>query len=221
MIQSVEVEDKMPQRTNSDLESHTNTGQTRATVLLPSCAARVGLLTLSQKGKCSSHQVHGADNHYVKPRLLHARIYWMRQLEGSISSVICGRSGDPGFPPFPKTIQNTLKLSKWQTQMATVKQIMEEAVTRKFVHEDSSHIISFCARTMVINNDGEDEDGEDDDGEDDSDGEDDDGEDGDGEDDDGEDGDGEDGDGEDDDGDGEDGDGGDDDDEEGDGEDDD
>ncbi|EHB08436.1 Small G protein signaling modulator 1 [Heterocephalus glaber] len=27
----------------------------------------------------------------------------------------------------------------------TVKQIMEEAVTRKFVHEDSSHIISFCA----------------------------------------------------------------------------
>lgn len=25
-----------------------------------------------------------------------------------------------------------------------VKQIMEEAVTRKFVHEDSSHIISFC-----------------------------------------------------------------------------
>uniref|UniRef100_A0A8C6ZFE5 Small G protein signaling modulator 1 n=1 Tax=Nothoprocta perdicaria TaxID=30464 RepID=A0A8C6ZFE5_NOTPE len=26
-----------------------------------------------------------------------------------------------------------------------VKQIMEEAVTRKFVHEDSSHIISFCA----------------------------------------------------------------------------
>uniref|UniRef100_A0A663EV04 Small G protein signaling modulator 1 n=1 Tax=Aquila chrysaetos chrysaetos TaxID=223781 RepID=A0A663EV04_AQUCH len=27
----------------------------------------------------------------------------------------------------------------------SVKQIMEEAVTRKFVHEDSSHIISFCA----------------------------------------------------------------------------
>uniref|UniRef100_A0A8C2GN57 Small G protein signaling modulator 1a n=1 Tax=Cyprinus carpio TaxID=7962 RepID=A0A8C2GN57_CYPCA len=26
-----------------------------------------------------------------------------------------------------------------------VKQIMEEAVTRKFVHEDSSHIVSFCA----------------------------------------------------------------------------
>uniref|UniRef100_A0A673UBC8 Uncharacterized protein n=1 Tax=Suricata suricatta TaxID=37032 RepID=A0A673UBC8_SURSU len=25
-----------------------------------------------------------------------------------------------------------------------VKQIMEEAVTRKFVHEDSSHISSFC-----------------------------------------------------------------------------
>uniref|UniRef100_A0A8C6J120 Uncharacterized protein n=1 Tax=Melopsittacus undulatus TaxID=13146 RepID=A0A8C6J120_MELUD len=29
--------------------------------------------------------------------------------------------------------------------ISTVKQIMEEAVTRKFVHEDSSHIISFCA----------------------------------------------------------------------------
>ncbi|KAK2522873.1 Sgsm1 [Columba guinea] len=29
--------------------------------------------------------------------------------------------------------------------VSRVKQIMEEAVTRKFVHEDSSHIISFCA----------------------------------------------------------------------------
>ncbi|XP_037536023.1 small G protein signaling modulator 1 [Nematolebias whitei] len=29
--------------------------------------------------------------------------------------------------------------------MSQVKQIMEEAVTRKFVHEDSSHIVSFCA----------------------------------------------------------------------------
>uniref|UniRef100_A0A672JQ71 Small G protein signaling modulator 1a n=1 Tax=Salarias fasciatus TaxID=181472 RepID=A0A672JQ71_SALFA len=28
---------------------------------------------------------------------------------------------------------------------SVVKQIMEEAVTRKFVHEDSSHIVSFCA----------------------------------------------------------------------------
>lgn len=27
-----------------------------------------------------------------------------------------------------------------------VKQIMEEAVTRKFVHADSSHIISFCGK---------------------------------------------------------------------------
>uniref|UniRef100_A0A8B9M8I9 Small G protein signaling modulator 1 n=1 Tax=Accipiter nisus TaxID=211598 RepID=A0A8B9M8I9_9AVES len=31
------------------------------------------------------------------------------------------------------------------TSVQQVKQIMEEAVTRKFVHEDSSHIISFCA----------------------------------------------------------------------------
>uniref|UniRef100_A0A8C6SA33 Small G protein signaling modulator 1a n=1 Tax=Neogobius melanostomus TaxID=47308 RepID=A0A8C6SA33_9GOBI len=35
-----------------------------------------------------------------------------------------------------KLIMNVLKV---------VKQIMEEAVTRKFVHEDSSHIVSFCA----------------------------------------------------------------------------
>ncbi|CAL8386922.1 unnamed protein product [Boreogadus saida] len=30
-----------------------------------------------------------------------------------------------------------------------VKQIMEEAVTRKFVHADSSHIISFCTSTTT------------------------------------------------------------------------
>uniref|UniRef100_A0A2K6KDS6 Small G protein signaling modulator 1 n=1 Tax=Rhinopithecus bieti TaxID=61621 RepID=A0A2K6KDS6_RHIBE len=34
---------------------------------------------------------------------------------------------------------------KKKKKMLQVKQIMEEAVTRKFVHEDSSHIISFCA----------------------------------------------------------------------------
>uniref|UniRef100_A0A8C5SY22 Small G protein signaling modulator 1 n=1 Tax=Laticauda laticaudata TaxID=8630 RepID=A0A8C5SY22_LATLA len=32
----------------------------------------------------------------------------------------------------------------WNGRKSFVKQIMEEAVTRKFVHEDSSHIISFC-----------------------------------------------------------------------------
>lgn len=31
-----------------------------------------------------------------------------------------------------------------------VKQIMEEAVTRKFVHEDSSHIISFCGESLML-----------------------------------------------------------------------
>ena len=30
--------------------------------------------------------------------------------------------------------------------LSQVKQIMEEAVTRKFVHADSSHIISFCGK---------------------------------------------------------------------------
>ncbi|KAF2981142.1 hypothetical protein EK904_011212 [Melospiza melodia maxima] len=34
---------------------------------------------------------------------------------------------------------------KWE-----VKQIMEEAVTRKFVHEDSSHIISFCVGPCAL-----------------------------------------------------------------------
>ncbi|XP_042193327.1 small G protein signaling modulator 1, partial [Callorhinchus milii] len=37
------------------------------------------------------------------------------------------------------------KLGITEEQIKSVKQIMEEAVTRKFVHEDSSHIISFCA----------------------------------------------------------------------------
>ncbi|DAA20554.1 small G protein signaling modulator 1 [Bos taurus] len=36
-------------------------------------------------------------------------------------------------------------LLKERNHWREVKQIMEEAVTRKFVHEDSSHIISFCA----------------------------------------------------------------------------
>ncbi|KAM6965667.1 small G protein signaling modulator 1 [Aplochiton taeniatus] len=36
-----------------------------------------------------------------------------------------------------------------RTVKKEVKQIMEEAVTRKFVHEDSSHIVSFCAAVEV------------------------------------------------------------------------
>ncbi|KAG7273141.1 hypothetical protein CRUP_034539, partial [Coryphaenoides rupestris] len=32
--------------------------------------------------------------------------------------------------------------------MVPVKQIMEEAVTRKFVHEDSSHIVSLCGKSL-------------------------------------------------------------------------
>ncbi|XP_045701091.1 small G protein signaling modulator 1 isoform X3 [Phyllostomus hastatus] len=43
-------------------------------------------------------------------------------------------------PTGPETRQRLLRTVKKE-----VKQIMEEAVTRKFVHEDSSHIISFCA----------------------------------------------------------------------------
>uniref|UniRef100_A0A667ZIT7 Small G protein signaling modulator 1 n=1 Tax=Myripristis murdjan TaxID=586833 RepID=A0A667ZIT7_9TELE len=43
------------------------------------------------------------------------------------------------FPARSGSQQRTL------TRCLYVKQIMEEAVTRKFVHEDSSHIVSFCA----------------------------------------------------------------------------
>lgn len=39
--------------------------------------------------------------------------------------------------------------SNW-TSVQQVKQIMEEAVTRKFVHEDSSHIVSFCGESLVV-----------------------------------------------------------------------
>ena len=31
-----------------------------------------------------------------------------------------------------------------------VKQIMEEAVTKKFVHEDSSHIIALCSKYALL-----------------------------------------------------------------------
>uniref|UniRef100_A0A2K5KJ49 Small G protein signaling modulator 1 n=1 Tax=Cercocebus atys TaxID=9531 RepID=A0A2K5KJ49_CERAT len=41
--------------------------------------------------------------------------------------------------------RRTLLKSHGDSGQNRVKQIMEEAVTRKFVHEDSSHIISFCA----------------------------------------------------------------------------
>uniref|UniRef100_A0A493TTM9 Small G protein signaling modulator 1 n=1 Tax=Anas platyrhynchos platyrhynchos TaxID=8840 RepID=A0A493TTM9_ANAPP len=46
----------------------------------------------------------------------------------------------PLLPTEAETRQRLLRTVKKE-----VKQIMEEAVTRKFVHEDSSHIISFCA----------------------------------------------------------------------------
>uniref|UniRef100_A0A4W5M5A9 Small G protein signaling modulator 1 n=1 Tax=Hucho hucho TaxID=62062 RepID=A0A4W5M5A9_9TELE len=45
-------------------------------------------------------------------------------------------------PPLFWFYRECLSVSLCHSQ---VKQIMEEAVTRKFVHEDSSHIVSFCA----------------------------------------------------------------------------
>ncbi|XP_072839509.2 small G protein signaling modulator 1 isoform X2 [Pogona vitticeps] len=49
----------------------------------------------------------------------------------------------PPLPPPPAEAETRQRLLR--TAKKEVKQIMEEAVTRKFVHEDSSHIISFCA----------------------------------------------------------------------------
>lgn len=40
-------------------------------------------------------------------------------------------------------------LAFMSVSMTQVKQIMEEAVTRKFVHEDSGHIVSFCGKSSV------------------------------------------------------------------------
>ncbi|XP_053445227.1 small G protein signaling modulator 1 isoform X9 [Nycticebus coucang] len=60
----------------------------------------------------------------------------------------------PPPPPPPPGTRNTARSHGFEaetrqrllrTVKKEVKQIMEEAVTRKFVHEDSSHIISFCA----------------------------------------------------------------------------
>lgn len=42
-----------------------------------------------------------------------------------------------------------LKFDVFSNSVQQVKQIMEEAVTRKFVHEDSSHIISFCGESLL------------------------------------------------------------------------
>lgn len=48
------------------------------------------------------------------------------------------------------SIQLTQSASAVSPCPTQVKQIMEEAVTRKFVHEDSSHIVSFCGKSKII-----------------------------------------------------------------------
>ncbi|KAJ6656695.1 hypothetical protein lerEdw1_003582 [Lerista edwardsae] len=58
-------------------------------------------------------------------------------------------SDPPGLQGYQGRGNGSQGLLLWHVRAvdtpAQVKQIMEEAVTRKFVHEDSSHIISFCA----------------------------------------------------------------------------
>ncbi|KAM9118568.1 small G protein signaling modulator 1 isoform 2-T2 [Pangshura tecta] len=64
---------------------------------------------------------------------------------GGIRAAWPGSAGGTNAPlPLPPTEAET-RQRLLRTVKKEVKQIMEEAVTRKFVHEDSSHIISFCA----------------------------------------------------------------------------
>uniref|UniRef100_A0A8C3EKU3 Small G protein signaling modulator 1 n=1 Tax=Corvus moneduloides TaxID=1196302 RepID=A0A8C3EKU3_CORMO len=60
-----------------------------------------------------------------------------------------GKPGSRGGSCAPTPLQDSSLCSMAEVSLTAsvlqVKQIMEEAVTRKFVHEDSSHIISFCA----------------------------------------------------------------------------
>ncbi|XP_049644724.1 small G protein signaling modulator 1 isoform X1 [Suncus etruscus] len=63
-----------------------------------------------------------------------------RGAEGRPGSSPRAALSGPSRPTEAETRQRLLRNVKKE-----VKQIMEEAVTRKFVHEDSSHIISFCA----------------------------------------------------------------------------
>uniref|UniRef100_A0A667GWK7 Uncharacterized protein n=1 Tax=Lynx canadensis TaxID=61383 RepID=A0A667GWK7_LYNCA len=68
---------------------------------------------------------------------LGARIQQSRRVFRPLGSHLCEQR--PGCP------FSTVSLTPGASG---VKQIMEEAVTRKFVHEDSSHIISFCGESM-------------------------------------------------------------------------
>lgn len=79
------------------------------------------------------------------------------QTKGNGQCVLVGLWKEEGLPKHSRQPANTLVRESQSLGAAPhpvslfpplcvpqVKQIMEEAVTRKFVHEDSSHIISFC-----------------------------------------------------------------------------
>ncbi|KAG8515061.1 Small G protein signaling modulator 1, partial [Galemys pyrenaicus] len=74
----------------------------------------------------------------VQLRCAHLR---MPTLECSQHLRCLGELCSPAGCPYPGSTWVSLSAAS----VFQVKQIMEEAVTRKFVHEDSSHIISFCA----------------------------------------------------------------------------
>ncbi|XP_062943810.1 small G protein signaling modulator 1 [Cynocephalus volans] len=68
---------------------------------------------------------------------------WTNNKEASVCGLGDGNGrGSSGCQEWVQAMQGFVGCAASAFQ---VKQIMEEAVTRKFVHEDSSHIISFCA----------------------------------------------------------------------------
>lgn len=69
----------------------------------------------------------------------HSESYSLFQFSFGFVVVVCHL-----LPPYVSE-SDKLSLAPF-TLVSQVKQIMEEAVTRKFVHADSSHIISFCGK---------------------------------------------------------------------------
>uniref|UniRef100_A0A667I8U1 Uncharacterized protein n=1 Tax=Lynx canadensis TaxID=61383 RepID=A0A667I8U1_LYNCA len=70
-----------------------------------------------------------------------ARIQQSRRVFRPLESHLCEQRHGCPFSTVSLTPGASGALKK---DLLSVKQIMEEAATRKFVHEDSSHIISFC-----------------------------------------------------------------------------
>ncbi|KAM6166372.1 small G protein signaling modulator 1 [Erethizon dorsatum] len=119
----------------------------------PLTSASYSALTLgpAPRGCCSSRSGGGRAEADPAPDVTPYAIPHARPRPARLRTGAGRREGSPGrshraadwlscLSPEAETRQRLLRTVKKE-----VKQIMEEAVTRKFVHEDSSHIISFCA----------------------------------------------------------------------------